>query len=380
MIQRWHAQQDSLEILEMPFYWRLSNSIETSIIPARLPIRITCREEYDYLEFRPTDMEWQAINDAYQQNANIGFLNPESGQINTYGSSVNRFFLDVVKTYTPERIYEIGCGAGFSIQFLKEHGFKVIGIDPSEYSLEWSKRLGFELLNNFFDEHLIYEKADLIFCNDVFEHVPQVDQFSKAVYKSLKQGGVFCFSTTNSTQSIALGDISMLEHQHVNMFTEHSINLLLTNAGFSEISVNSGSYGNTFHVVARKKDSAKQKTEPVKLASCAGFFERAHEKLTAFEDFYTRIGHTSHYYVPLRCIPYLAAVGNFGDSDLYDSNVSWQGKYIDGYARPIKSLSDIEYAPNGSFFIGSMTFHDEIKRTLIAQGYPEESIYSVYVL
>lgn len=380
MTQRWNAQQDSLEILEMPFYWRLSNSLGKSEIPVRLPIRITARPEYDYLEFRPTDVEWLAINNAYQQNANIGFLNPESGQINTYGSSVNQFFLEVVKTYAPEKTFEIGCGAGFSIQFLKAHGFKVIGIDPSEYSLEWSKRLGFELINDFFDEHLIYEKADLIFCNDVFEHVPQVDQFSKAVYKSLKQGGVFCFSTTNSTQSIALGDISMLEHQHVNMFTDNSIYLLLTNAGFSEISMKSGSYGNTFQVIARKKDSVIRKIESIKLASCKGFFERAYEKLTAFGDFYQNVGYSSHYYVPLRCIPYLATVGNFGESDLYDSNMSWQGKYIDGYARPIKSLSDIEYVANGNFFIGSMTFHDEIKRTLIAHGYPEKSIHSIYTL
>jgi len=380
MIQRWNAQQDFLEILEMPFYWRLSKSIEASKIPARLPIRITCREDYDYLEFRPTNSEWQAINDAYHQNANIGFLNPESGQMSTYGSSVNRFFLDVVKSYAPEKIYEIGCGAGFSIQFLQEHGFKVIGIDLSAYSLAWSKQLGFELLNDFFDENIINEKADFIFCNDVFEHVPQVDQFSSSVYKSLKQGGVFCFSTTNSTQSIELGDISMLEHQHVNMFTERSIYLLLMNAGFSEISVNSGSYGNTFHVVARKSDSVKQKSKNVELELCKGFFERAHEKLTAFGDFYQKIGHSSHYYVPLRCIPYLATVGNFGESDLYDSNVSWQGKYIDGYARPIKSFSDIEFVANEGFFIGSITFHEEIKRSLITRGYPEESLYSPYTL
>ena len=236
------------------------------------------------------------------------------------------------------------------------------------------------MLNHFFDENLIHEGADLIFCNDVFEHVPQVDQFSKVVYKSLKRGGVFCFSTTNSTQSIELGDISMLEHQHVNMFTEYSIYKLLTNAGFSEISVNSGSYGNTFHVVARKSDSVRQEFENAGTVSCEGFFERANKKLSAFSDFYQRIGHSSHFYVPLRCIPYLATVGNFGESDLYDSNMSWQGKFIDGYARPIKSLSDIEYSANHSFFIGSMTFHDEIKRTLITHGYSDDQIYSVHNL
>jgi SAM-dependent methyltransferase len=377
MTQHWHAQQDCLEIFAMPFYWRLSESQSESVISSRLPIRIQCVQAYDYLEYRPTPSEWHAINTAYQQDANIGFLNPESGQMNTYGSSVNRFFLSVLKDFPFEKIYEIGCGAGFSIQYAAEHGFKVTGIDPSEYSLRWSERLGFDLLNTFFDETVIAGQADLIFCNDVFEHVPQVDQFCRAVYQSLKPGGVFCFSTTNSSGSIALGDISMLEHQHVNMFTEQSIYLLLQQAGFSDVSVGGGSYGNTFQVIAKKHNGVCVVPSSLPVNSCQGYFERTQRTLTRFNNFYQKIGHTSHYYVPLRCIPYLATVGNFGESDVYDSNKSWQGKYIDGYGRPIKSISDLHYQNGETFFIGSVTFYNEIKKTLMEYGYPERSIYSI---
>ncbi len=377
MIQHWLAQQDCLEIFEMPFYWRLSESRSASVIPSRLGIRMNCVEAYDYLEYRPTPVELQAINLAYQQDANIGFLNPESGQMYTYGSSVNRFFLSVLQKYPAEKVYEIGCGAGFSIQYAADHGYKVTGIDPSEYSLRWSERLGFELLNTFFDESLIAGQADLIFCNDVFEHVPQVDQFCRAVYKSLKPDGVFCFSTTNSSQSIALGDISMLEHQHVNMFTEQSIYSLLQQAGFSDVSVGGGSYGNTFQVIARKQKGICVVPSSLPVNSCQGYFDRAQKMLSRFHRFYREIGHSSHYYVPLRSIPYLASVGNFGDSDVFDSNKSWQGKYIDGYDRPIKSVSDLNYQPGESFFIGSMTFYEEIKKMLLEHGYPERSIHSI---
>ena len=77
----------------------------------------------------------------------------------------------------------------------------------------------------------------------------------------------FCIATTNSTESIRFGDISIIEHQHVNMFTETSIHQILTCAGFSDIEVSEGSYGNTFHIVARKvkekkieKGTSRQKT------------------------------------------------------------------------------------------------------------------------
>lgn len=379
MKQLWSVRQDSLELSEMPFYWRLSSTTrEVAGIPPRLPIRVTCCEEYDYLTYLPTESEWLAIDAAYRQNVNIGFVNPESGQIHTYGASVNRFFLETIRQRSPNKIYEIGCGAGFSIQFLKDNGWDVVGIDPSEYSLGWSQKLGFKLLNNFFNGDLLEGDADFIYCNDVFEHIPEVDKLSRDVFNSLKPGGVFCFSTTNSSRSIELGDISMFEHQHVNMFTARSIYLLLLNAGFSEISVKGGSYGNTFQVVATKGGPVCRQVLPP--AACGNYFERADCGLRAFERFYAAGVGCDQYYVPLRCIPYLAAVGDFGASRIFDSNTSWRGKYIDGYASSIQAPSDIRGEANGSFFIGSLTFFDEIKRVLLDKGYGESQIFSIQTL
>jgi len=361
----------------MPFYWRLSESgAEVPGIPARLPFRVTRNEELDFLEYQPTDAEWEAITLAYRQNENIGFVNPESGQIETYGSSVNRFFRDVIADVAPTRIYEVGCGAGFSIQFLRDHGFRVTGIDPSDYSRQWSERLGFPLVNEFFTGDLLSGEADLIFCNDVFEHVRGVEQFSRDVWTSLRPGGTFCFSTTNSTQSIAIGDVSMFEHQHVNMFTTRSIRLILAAAGFSESQIGAGSYGNTFHVVARKGEGRRAAVD-VPPASCDEFVERADGRLRAFESFYAAAAERCQFYVPLRCIPYLAAVGDFGESDLYDSNAAWRGKRIDGYARPLKSMVDLPTARGDTFVIGSRTFHEEIKRTLVEHGILESRIFAI---
>jgi 2-polyprenyl-3-methyl-5-hydroxy-6-metoxy-1,4-benzoquinol methylase len=377
MMQRWNVSNDSLEIREMPFYWRLGvRPAPHPAIPERLPFRVRRNEQFDYIQYEPTDSEWKAIDTAYRQNENIGFVNPESGQIHTYGSSVNMFFGDVIARHKARRVYEIGCGAGFSIQYLAEKGWQVTGIDPSEYSLQWSKRLGFSLLNRYFDGELLSEEADLIYCNDVFEHIPRVEVFSRNVWKALAEGGVFCFSTTNSTQSIAIGDISMFEHQHVNMFTIRAIHQILTSAGFSDIEVGAGSYGNTFHVVARKRTRGADRP-PLPEPVCEGYVDRAAQNLRHFERFHDTYGENCQYYVPLRCIPYLAAVGDFGSAHLFDSNPAWRGKYIDGYDKPIQSAADIRRKENDKFFIGSMTFHREIKEALMKLGYAETDIFSV---
>jgi SAM-dependent methyltransferase len=382
MTQHWHVSADSIEITQMPFYWRLSDKTESFPgIVQKLGIRVTADPVYDYLKFSPTSEQWGTIDAAYRQNENIGFLNPESGQMQTYGSSVNNFILNELRRAQPRHnVVEIGCGAGFSIQFLRQHGFNVLGVDPSEYSLRWSERLGFRLVNDFFREGLLETSPDFVYCNDVFEHVPDVEKFSSMVYASLADGGTFCFATTNSTRSIALGDISMFEHQHVNMFTNRSIALILGKAGFTDINIGGGSYGNTFHVTAVKRSRGLgQVTAPVVKDEgllCDGYFERAADRIRAFERYYNK-QQAPHCYVPLRGIPYLACVGDFGQTQVFDSNIAWRRKYIDGYSSAISSIEDITYTPGQRFFVASLTFFKEIRTILMSKGYPADAIKSI---
>jgi len=389
MNAHWTASNSSLEIHSMPFYWRLSSGTSpVNGIDSRLAIKITANVQHDYLRFIPTPDQWTVINEAYKKNANIGFLNPESGQMQTYGASVNNFFLKEIKRFEPRLPVEIGCGAGFSIQFLKKHGYDVIGVDPSEYSLHWSERLGFRLINDFFSKDLLDRRPDFVYCNDVFEHVSDVEKFSSMVFECLDDNGVFCIATTNSTRSIQLGDISMLEHQHVNMFTDRSILLILGNAGFTDVSITSGSYGNTFHITAVKRrsdfrdSSSLQSLNTHKPSLCEGYFQRAEQAIKSFEHYYYSSSHNNFVcYVPLRCIPYLSCVGDFGKARILDSNAAWHGKYIDGYSRPIEKIDDIcGTKGEGRVFVGSLTFFDEIRDGLVAHGYQEDMIKSIELL
>jgi SAM-dependent methyltransferase len=384
MTAHWRVSTDSIEIDQMPFYWRLSDE-NTPFLPIapRLSIQIVADPDYDYLKFLPSGEQWEVIDAAYRQNANIGFLNPESGQMQTYGSSVNNFILSELRRTQPRQVVEIGCGAGFSIQFLRQHGFDVLGVDPSEYSLRWSERLGFRLVNDFFRDGLLEKHPDFVYCNDVFEHVRDVEKFSAMVHACLADGGTFCFATTNSTRSIALGDISMLEHQHVNMFTNRSIALILSKAGFVDINIGGGTYGNTFHVTAVKRASGfapfMAPTARGEGLLCSGYFERAAGRIQAFERYYHE-QQVPHCYVPLRSIPYLACVGDYGRSQVFDSNTAWRNKYIDGYNSPIRGLEDISYSPGQRFFVASLTFFNQIRDTLMSKGYPEDSVKSIEAL
>ena len=378
MTRHWTLKENSLELFQMPFYWRLSKNAEKFLdIPQTLPLRVYKDEEFDYLRLNMTDQEWDVLETAYKQNANIGFINDESGHLHTYGASVNSFFLNEVKRLNPQKIFEIGCGAGGSIHFLAQNGWKVIGIDPSDYSLSWSKKTGFELINSWFSAQLFQERADFFFCNDVFEHIPNVKEFAESVFNCLNYGGTFCIATTNSSESIFRGDISLFEHQHVNMFTEKSIYQILHSAGFNDIKISKGAYGNTFHITARKiRKSVAKDSISGRPSLCENFFGKISANLNYFAKIHSAY-ESLNCYVPLRSMAYLASVGDFGSTPIFDSNISWKGKYIDGYNQPIRNLVDANVPTKEKFFISSLTFYEEIKKTLLKNGFDDANIFSI---
>jgi len=376
MQPHWIVQEDSIKISKMPFYWRLGYDLSNNFdVENYMPMMVKKDEIHDYLKYVPTESEWKNMENAYRKDQNIGFMNPESGQMSTYGNSFNKFILQQCMRFNPKKIFEIGCGAGFTIKSLNDAGFSVIGIDPSDYSKQWSKKLSFKLINSFLTDGTINGDADFIYCNDVFEHIVDVSNFSLNVFNSLIPGGVFCVSTTNSQKSIELGDISMFEHQHVNMFTKKSIESILKTSGFSDVIIQSGTYGNTFQVIAIKGHTNDDYSIE-KDSLCDDFFKKAKNTINEFEIIY-KSHDKVRFYVPLRCIPYLSTVGDFGRSEIYDSNKNWKGKYIDGYYNSVKSMDDIIDFET-PFFIGSNTFFDEIKSSLENIGYASKIIFGIH--
>jgi hypothetical protein len=157
--------------------------------------------------------------------------------------------------------------------------------------------------------------------------------------------------------------------------------VMVAGAALSEtINIGGGTYGNTFHVTAVKRSRGfTQVAAPAAQDAglfCDGFFERAADRISAFERYYHE-HKPPNCYVPLRCIPYLACVGDFGQSRVFDSNVAWLDKYIDGYGAPIGGVEDIAYSPGQRFFVASLTFFKEIRTMLLTKGYPEDAVKSI---
>jgi 2-polyprenyl-6-hydroxyphenyl methylase/3-demethylubiquinone-9 3-methyltransferase len=112
------------------------------------------------------------------------------------------------EAFGQQEVLEVGCGGGLLSEGMAERRVIVVGIDPSESSLQIARAhtqksgLG---QNTFFEqgyaESLPYADGSfsVIVCMDVLEHVQNLEAVIKEITRVLAPGGIFIFDTINRT-------------------------------------------------------------------------------------------------------------------------------------------------------------------------------------
>ncbi len=129
------------------------------------------------------------------------------------------FFDKLISTWKDIKVLDIGCGGGFTSEFIAKKGAAVSGIDLSDVSIETAKMHSKEsdLIIDYRSgtaENLPYENDsfDVIICVDVLEHLEDAAIAIAEVKRVLKPGGIFLFDTINKTLKSKFIMIWLLEY------------------------------------------------------------------------------------------------------------------------------------------------------------------------
>ncbi len=129
------------------------------------------------------------------------------------------FYDKFISSWKDVKVLDIGCGGGFTCEFMAKKGASVSGIDISDVSIETAKNHAKEsdLIIDYRSgtaENLPYENDsfDVIICVDVLEHLDDVAKAVAEVKRVLKPGGIFLFDTINKTFKSKFIMIWLLEY------------------------------------------------------------------------------------------------------------------------------------------------------------------------
>lgn len=140
----------------------------------------------------------------------------------------------------PLHILEVGSAMGHLIHILQDFGHKAKGIELSASASERAvNHFGADVFNGSIEQYvseITYGKMqyDVVWCNDVLEHVPDPVRFVKSCAKILKPGGRLILDTPNGgAQAVREEKPNWIGYNpyHIYLFSPENIELLLDKAG-----------------------------------------------------------------------------------------------------------------------------------------------------
>ena len=122
------------------------------------------------------------------------------------------FYIDLLKSWNPHSLIDIGCGSGTFLQRLQKNIEldRAYGIDLSKTMVERAKLLGIDVeAKDLCDVDELFDAATAVF--DVLNYLDfeSLDQFMECVCKILKPGGIFIadINTLFGFEEVAQGSL-----------------------------------------------------------------------------------------------------------------------------------------------------------------------------
>lgn len=253
-------------------------------------------------------------------------------------------------------VVDIGSNDGVLLKPFKKLGMQVLGIDPARKIAEDATKNGILTLPEYFDQDLaddiikIYGLADVITANNVFAHVPYIDELILAVKKLLKKEGVFIIEAPYLVDFLKKNLFDTIYHEHVSYLSIKPLTVLFQRFNMEVFDVQkTDSHGGSIRVFVKKAESGR------KISKSVNEFIKKEEnlglrKLSTYLKFAKKIAQ------------------NKKDLKLLLKKLKTQGKSIVGYGAPAKGNTLLNYFKIGPKILDYIVEDNEYKQGLYTPG------------
>jgi SAM-dependent methyltransferase len=129
-------------------------------------------------------------------------------------------------------VIEVASNDGYLLQFYKERGIPVLGIEPAANIAALASAKGIPTLTEFFDEQLAGwlaaegKLADVIHAHNVFAHVPDPNRFVGGLKQVLKPDGIAVVEAPYVRNLITALEFDTIYHEHFSYYLLSAVEAL----------------------------------------------------------------------------------------------------------------------------------------------------------
>jgi hypothetical protein len=134
-------------------------------------------------------------------------------------------------------VIEVASNDGYLLKNFVAAGVPCLGIEPTTSTADAAEKLGIPVLREFFGEQIAkkiaseYQQADLIIGNNVYAHVPDINDFTIGLKEALKQGGTITLEFPHLMRLIENNQFDTVYHEHFSYLSLHAVSRIFTTAG-----------------------------------------------------------------------------------------------------------------------------------------------------
>ncbi|WP_435088584.1 class I SAM-dependent methyltransferase [Candidatus Pelagibacter bacterium nBUS_29] len=165
-----------------------------------------------------------------------------------YFSSTSTGWLNHAKNYADKIIkelsldkdslvIEIASNDGYLLKNFLVKNIPCLGIEPTASTAKVAEKLGIPVLRSFFGKNLSRQlaykgkKADLIIGNNVYAHVPDINDFTKGLKEILKSKGTITIEFPHIMRMIEGAQFDTIYHEHFSYLSLHTVNRIFKKSG-----------------------------------------------------------------------------------------------------------------------------------------------------
>jgi SAM-dependent methyltransferase len=149
-------------------------------------------------------------------------------------------------------VIEVACNDGYLLKNFVIANIPCLGIEPTASTALAAEELGIPVLGEFFGESLGKrlasqgKQADLIVGNNVYAHVPDINDFTRGFKAALKPTGTITLEFPHLLRLIEYNQFDTVYHEHFSYLSLHSVSRIFAEAGLrvwkvEELSTHGGS-------------------------------------------------------------------------------------------------------------------------------------------
>jgi len=195
-----------------------------------------------------------------------------------YFSSVSQSWLDHAARYAEkitERlrlnsdsfVIEVACNDGYLLRNFVAANIPCLGIEPTACTAKAAREIGIPVLPDFFSAALANQlrsegkQADLIIGNNVYAHVPDINDFTAGLKAALKPGGTITLEFPHLMRLIEQTQFDTVYHEHYSYLSLYTVNRIFGAVGLRMFDVKElTTHGGSLRVYGCHADDPRPQT------------------------------------------------------------------------------------------------------------------------